>query len=96
MYVYVHISVYKNLHLPWAVRINSLGNSRGVPSFFTQSQKTAMPFSYSKNRPPNELKERRDRKKEEEEEEEATTNSVRTRSPPLPNTNTTTTQKVLT
>lgn len=70
--------------LTGSVRINSLGNSRGVPSFFSQSQKTAMLFLFQKQAPV-ELKERRD--------QTATTNSIRTGSPP---TTTTTTQKVLT
>lgn len=66
------------------------------PFFLHSKSENSNAFFLFQKQAPNELKERRDRKKEEEEEEEATTNSVRTRSPPLPNTNTTTTQKVLT
>lgn len=40
-----------NRPLTGAVRINSLGNSRGVPSFFPQSQKTAVLFLFQKQAP---------------------------------------------
>lgn len=37
--------------LTGAVRIKPLGNSRGVPSFFSQSLKTAMLFLFQKQAP---------------------------------------------